>query len=104
MTFYQYMNSIGKSDFKQKKKFSIPNIEAKCGQPFQNMTCRREVAEAHIYTTLMQDFKVGKKWAETLHLVILPVIIKYDWEFIPLAKALNDLSHSIFSFNRIIYE
>jgi hypothetical protein len=60
LTFYQYMNSIGKSDFKQKKILSIPNIEAKCGQPFQNMTCRREVAEAHIYKSLMQDFK-GKE-------------------------------------------
>lgn len=57
LTAYKYMTQIGKSDFKQRKQFSIPDIEKKCGLPFQNMTCRREVAEAHIYKSLMEDFK-----------------------------------------------
>jgi hypothetical protein len=57
LSVYKYMTQVGKSDFKQRKQFSIPNIEEKCGQPFQNMTCRREVAEAHIYKSLMLDFK-----------------------------------------------
>lgn len=42
---------------------------------------------------------MGKKWSDTLHLLILPVAIKYEWEFIPVAKALNNLAKSIFASN-----
>ena len=57
LSTYKYFNGIGKSDFKQKKLNAIPDIEAKCGIPGHNATCRREVASAHIYKTAMTDFR-----------------------------------------------
>ena len=57
LSTYKYFNGIGKSDFKQKKLNAIPGIEAKCGIPGHNATCRREVASAHIYKTAMTDFR-----------------------------------------------
>jgi hypothetical protein len=66
-----------------------------------HMSCCNYFSSHYIYYSIM--YIVGRKWSETLHLVVLPVIVKYDWEFIPLAKALNDLSNKISSFNsRII--
>ena len=57
LSTYKYFNGIGKSDFKQKKLNAIPDIEAQCGIPGHNATCRREVASAHIYKMAMNDFR-----------------------------------------------
>lgn len=57
LSTYKYFNGIGRSDFKQKKLNSIPDIELNCGIPGFNATCRKEIASAHIYKMAMNDFR-----------------------------------------------
>ena len=70
LSSYKYFNGLGKSDFKQGKQNSVPEIEAKCGLPGQNMTCRREVASAHIYRQAVNDFR-SKFTILAIHAVII---------------------------------
>jgi hypothetical protein len=57
LTTYKYFTGIGRSDYKQGKMNSIPEIEANCGPPGQNFTCRKEISKLYIYKRALSDFK-----------------------------------------------
>ena len=92
---YKMPNGIGTSTIKG--KYGLNGINTKCSS--KNTTCRQEYATEYIYSTTLRLIKTGKKWGNTLHLFLLPIINKLEWEYEPLARAVLDASIRLANIN-----
>lgn len=78
----------------------LKGIDAHCGM--QNITCRRHFAAVKIYKLTKDAIKHGKKWGNTLHIFILPVILKQSFEYKPMARALLDVAKNLRKISSVI--
>ena len=78
----------------------LKGIDAHCGM--QNVTCRQHFAAVKIYKLTKDTIKHGKKWGNTLHVFIIPVILKQPFEYKPMARALIDAARNLRRISSVI--
>lgn len=61
----------------------------------RNESCFQSYVKSSIKQRILHDFRGGKKWSRTLHLVVLPIIEKKDWEMEPFAQAIYSVALQI---------
>jgi hypothetical protein len=107
LTPYRLQNGMGCTTLKEHQSGAIPNIRSQCELQqqsadqsiqihsrisTQNMTACIQKAQAQfIYQKTIETFRVGPKWAHTLYLVMLPIRLKFEWEYEPFVQALLSL-------------
>ena len=78
----------------------LKGIDGHCGM--HNTTCRRHFAAVKIYKLTKDTIKHGKKWGNTLHAFILPIILKQSFEYKPMARALLDMAKILRKISSVI--
>ena len=78
----------------------LKGIDAHCGMT--NVTCRQQFAAVKIYKLTKETIKLGKKWGNTLHIFILPIILKHTFEYKPMARALLDVAKNLRRISSVI--
>jgi len=71
-------------------KTPLRGIDHECGPPHANTSCRVQFAASKIYKHTLSMIRQHRKWGNTLHILIIPVIVKERWELLPLARAVID--------------
>lgn len=107
LSSYRLLNGLGVSTLHERQKGSIPGVSKACtvassarsdedgaterkASPL-NATCVRERQSQYIYEQTRQGFRLGPKWQHSLHLLVLPIRLKFPWEYTPFARALYEV-------------
>lgn len=102
VTAIRLTNGMGLSNVAGHKT-PLRGIDQECGPPRSNVTCRIAFASMKIYRHTKNMIRQHRKWGNTLHVVVLPIIIKEAWEYGPFAKAIVEVAQNLQSISsRII--
>ena len=92
VSIYKVTNAIGSIHTSTEREYSHCITRINTTQLTQeshtNENCRTEHFENTIYKKTLASMRTSQKWANTLHLVVLPVIHKQHWEMKPYVSAL----------------
>jgi hypothetical protein len=76
-------------------KTPLRGIDQECGPPRSNVTCRAAFASMKIYRHTKNMIRQHRKWGNTLHVLVLPIIIKEVWEYEPFAQAIVEVARNL---------
>lgn len=98
---YRLHNGLGCTTLHDRQSGAIPGVTKACTltDGTFNRTCAQEKQAQFIYSKTLKGFNVGPKWAHTLHLYVLPIKLKFAWEYEPLGKALYETAQLMQTFN-----
>eukprot|EP01033_Poteriospumella_lacustris_P009911 gene9910-7099_t len=97
LSSYRLHNGLGCTTLHERQSGSIPGVSKECTSPdgVVDPVCVRRVQSEFIYSRTASGFRLGPKWKNTLHVFVLPIKLKFEWEYVPLCKALLEVAQQM---------
>lgn len=94
LSSYRLHNGLGCTTLHERQSGSIPGVSKECTSPsgVVDPLCARRVQSEFIYSRTVTGFRLGPKWKNTLHVFVLPIKLKFEWEYTPFCKAILEVA------------